>query len=139
MNEEAMRVSKETWVLAALCAADLFSTLFLVHQFGAEEGNAVMSFYLKQGMWTFIAAKCLMFVPALLIGEWYRRRNPRLVASTLRSVIVLYVAFYTVGLIRVNRPVTAAELGWEKHPPQTSPTIVFPSALDRSGTRLPGM
>ena len=134
-----MRVSKETWIVAALCAVDLFSTLFLVHQYGAEEGNAVMSFYLKQGTWQFIAAKCVMFVPALMIAEWYRRRNPQLVTSALRGVIVMYVAFYAVGVVRVNRPITAAELGWEKNPPQTAPTIVFPSDSTRSRTRLPGM
>lgn len=134
-----MRVSRETWVVAALCGADLISTLFLVHHHGADEGNALMSFYLKQGTGAFIAAKCLMFVPALLIAEWYRRRNAQLVATTLRGVIVMYVAFYAVGVLHVNRPVTAAELGWDRHPPRTAPTIAFPVRSDRTGARLPGL
>lgn len=134
-----MRVSRETWIVAALCAADLISTLFLVHHHGADEGNALMSYYLRQGTGAFIAAKCLMFVPALLIAEWYRRRNPQLVATTLRGVIVMYVAFYTVGVLHVNRPVTAAELGWDRRPPRTAPTIAFPAHFDRAGARLPGM
>src|SRR5436305_9589738 len=108
-----MRVSKETWIVAALCAADLWSTLFLVRHQGAGEGNTLMGFYLQQGVWTFIAAKCLMFVPALLIAEWYRRRNPRLVSRTLQGVIVLYVIFYAVGVVHVHGRVTAAELAWE--------------------------
>ena len=131
-----MRVSKESWIVAALCAADLISTLFLIHHHGADEGNSLMSFYLQQGTWAFIAAKCLLFVPALMIAEWYRRRNPRLVAATLRSVIVMYVAFYAVGVFQVNRPVTAAELGWDSRPPQTAPAIAFP---DRANARLPGL
>jgi hypothetical protein len=134
-----MRVSKETWVVAALCAADLISTLFLVHQHGADEGNALMSYYLQMGTGAFVAAKCLLFVPALFIAEWYRRRNPQLVATTLRGVIVMYVAFYTLGVAHVNRPVTAAELGWDRTPPRTAPTIAFPVHPDRSGARLPGM
>src|SRR5713101_8018624 len=94
IHEEAMRVSKETWIVATLCGLDLVSTLFLVQRQGADEGNSLMSFYLQQGTGTFIAAKCLMFIPALLIAEWYRRRNPQLVSMTLRGVIVLYVLFY---------------------------------------------
>jgi hypothetical protein len=131
-----MGVSKESCIVAALCAADLISTLFLIHHQGADEGNMLMSFYLQQGTGAFIAAKCLLFVPALMIAEWYRRHNPRLVAATLRSVIVMYVAFYAVGVFQVNRPVTAAEMEWDRRPPQTAPTIAFP---DRTGARLPGL
>ena len=134
-----MRVSKETLIVATLCAADLISTLLLVHQHGADEGNTLMSYYLQQGTGTFIAAKCLLFVPALLIAEWYRRRNPQLVATTLRGVIVMYVAFYMVGVFQMNRPVTAAELGWDRNPPRTGPTIDFPVAPARYGARLPGL
>jgi hypothetical protein len=102
-----MPVCGETGIVAALCAADLLSTLVLV-QHGAGEGNALMSFYLQQGTWAFIAAKCLMFVPALLIAEWYRRRNPRLVSVALRGVIVMYLLLYTLGVFQANRPERAA-------------------------------
>jgi len=118
-------MSKETWIVAALCAADLFTTLLLVHHGGAQEGNTLMSYYLAQGMGAFVAAKCMMFVPALLIAEWYRRRNARLVATALRTVILLYVTFYAVGVLQMNRQVASAELGWDQHPPQTGPTIEF--------------
>jgi hypothetical protein len=118
-------MSKETWIVAALCAADLFTTLLLVHHGGAQEGNSLMSYYLQQGTGAFVAAKCMMFVPALVIAEWYRRRNARLVEGALRIVILLYVTFYAVGVLEMNRPVTSAELGWNQHPPQTGPTIEF--------------
>lgn len=123
-----MRVSRETWIVAVLCAADLLSTLFLVRQHGADEGNTLMSFYLQQGTGAFIAAKCLMFIPALLIAEWYRRRNPRLISTTLRGVIVMYLVFYAVGVFQVNRPVKAAALGDEYHQPQTTPVFALPPA-----------
>lgn len=122
-----MRVSKETWVVATVCAADLFSTLFLVQRHGADEGNALMSFYLRHGTGIFILVKCLLFVPALLIAEWYRRRNPRLVVTALRTVIALYLAFYAMGMFQANRAATAAGLEWEANPPQTGPTIAFPA------------
>src|SRR5438132_2166229 len=124
--EEEMRISKETWIVAALCAADLISTLLLVQRQGADEGNSLMSFYLQQGTGTFIAAKCLMFIPALLIAEWYRRRNPRLISTALRGVIVMYLLFYAVGVFHVNRPVTAADLSAEYHPPQAAPVFALP-------------
>jgi hypothetical protein len=121
-----MRVSRETWIVAALCAADLLSTLFLVRQQGADEGNSLMSFYLQHGTGTFIAAKCLMFIPALMIAEWYRRRNPRLISRTLRGVIAMYLLFYAVGVFQVNRPVTAADLSEEFRPPPTAPVFALP-------------
>jgi hypothetical protein len=110
--------------VGALCALDLLSTLVLIQHQGADEGNTLMSFYLQQGTWAFIAAKCLLFVPALVIAEWYRRRNPRLVSVTLRAVIVSYVLFYAAGVFQVNRPVTAAELGWDEAPPVMGPALL---------------
>jgi hypothetical protein len=120
-----MSMSKETWIVAALCAADLFTTLLLVHHGGAQEGNTLMCYYLAQGTGAFVAAKCMLFVPALLIAEWYRRQNPQLVAAALRTVILLYVTFYTVGVLQMNRQVASAELGWDQRPPQTAPTIAI--------------
>jgi hypothetical protein len=100
-----MRPSRETLVVAALCFADLISTLLLVRHHQAGEGNFLMDFYLQQGMPMFVAAKCLLFVPALLMAEWYRRKNPRLIIQTLRLVIVLYAAFYAVGVVHANHHV----------------------------------
>jgi hypothetical protein len=134
-----MRVSSETWIVAALCAADLLSTLFLVRQHGADEGNSLMSFYLQHGTGTFIAAKCLLFVPALLIAEWYRRRNPRLISTSLRGVIVMYLVFYAVGVFQVNRPVTAADLSGEYHPAPPAPVFALPLHPSAPGGGAPGM
>jgi hypothetical protein len=139
IDEEAMRVSKETWIVATLCAVDLLSTLLLVQRQGADEGNSLMSFYLQQGTGNFIAAKCLMFIPALLIAEWYRRRNPRLVSTTLRGVIVMYLVFYAVGVFQVNRPVTAAALRDEYTPPRPAPVLALPLHPIRVGSRAAGM
>jgi hypothetical protein len=104
-ESERMRPSRETLIVAALCLMDLLSTLFLVHHRQASEGNFVMDYYLQQGTAAFVGAKCVLFVPALLIAEWYRRRNPRLVIKTLRLVIVLYVTFYSAIVFQANREV----------------------------------
>jgi cell division protein FtsW (lipid II flippase) len=123
-----MRVSRETGIVGVLCALDLLSTLVLIQHHGADEGNTLMSFYLKQGTWAFIGAKCLLFVPALMIAEWYRRRNPRLVSVTLRAVIVTYVVFYAAGVVQGNRPVTATELDWDQDPPGTGAAALLPGS-----------
>lgn len=120
-----MRVSGETGIVATLCAVDLLSTLLLIQHQGAAEGNALMSFYLEQGTAAFIAAKCLLFVPALVIAEWYRRRNPRLVSLALRAVIVMYLLFYAAGVLQVNRPAAAAELGADESGPGAGPAPIM--------------
>jgi Domain of unknown function (DUF5658) len=98
-----MQLCKESKIVAGLCVADLISTVVFMERHGATEANAVMRFYLQYGMVAFIGAKCLLFVPALLMAEWYRQRNPRLITSTLRLVILLYVGLYGVGVYTLNR------------------------------------
>jgi hypothetical protein len=102
-----MRPSRETLIVAAICVLDLLSTLFLVQHRDASEGNAVMNFYLQLGIAPFVGVKCLLFVPALLIAEWYRHRNPRLVIRTLRVVIVLYLTVYSAYVYHANRHLLA--------------------------------
>jgi Ca2+/H+ antiporter len=98
-----MRPSRESLIVAALCVLDLISTIYLVQNHQAQEGNVVMDFYLQQGIGAFVGAKCMLFVPALVIAEWYRRRNSRLVIRTLRLVIVLYLAFYSAYVFQANK------------------------------------
>jgi uncharacterized protein DUF5658 len=99
-----MRVSRETVIIAGLCCADLVSTLVFVRGYGAIEANVVMEYYLRRGLIIFTGAKCLFFVPALVMAEWCRLRNPRLITRTLRLVIGLYVGLYSVGVFALNRP-----------------------------------
>jgi hypothetical protein len=99
-----MRPCKESKIIAGLCVADLVSTIVLVRSQGATEANMVMRFYLQYGMLAFIGAKCMLFVPALMIAEWYRHHNPRLITGTLRLVILLYVGLYSVGVFQLNVP-----------------------------------
>ena len=132
-----MRVCGETGIVATLCAVDLLSTLLLIQHQGAAEGNALMSFYLQQGTAVFIAAKCLLFVPALVIAEWYRRRNPRLVSLSLRAVIVMYLVFYVAGVLHVNMPATAAELSGDMSGPGSGPAPMLLAPAGRTEARLP--
>jgi hypothetical protein len=96
-------ICRESTIVAGLCLADLASTVMFMRGQGATEANMVMRFYLQFGLLAFIGAKCLLFLPALLIAEWYRHHNPRLVTGTLRLVILLYVSLYGAGVYTLNR------------------------------------
>jgi hypothetical protein len=91
-------VSAETGWLAAICLLDLVTTLYWVSQGQATEGNAVMARFLSQGHVPFIVAKLAMFVPALVLAEWYRPRNPELVTRVLRWVALAYLVAYALSL-----------------------------------------
>lgn len=97
-----MKPSVETIVLSVICLADLASTIFLVSYRGAEEGNPLMSYYLHQGIGSFIVAKLVLFVIPLGIAEWARQHRPRFVRQTLRFAIGAYLLAYVSVFLQVN-------------------------------------
>lgn len=95
-------ISRESWIIAAICAADLVSTLLFVHHYGAREGNPLMNFYLQKGVVPFILAKCAMFLFPIMIIEWARRHNPRFVLRMARFAIAAYIGLYAVVVAKEN-------------------------------------
>jgi hypothetical protein len=91
-------VSPEALWIAGICLLDLVTTLYWISRGEAREGNWLMARFLESGQVAFIAAKLLMFVPALVLAEWYRLRNPELIARVMRWVILAYVAAYALGV-----------------------------------------
>jgi hypothetical protein len=110
-------ISRESWIIAAICVADLVSTLIFVHYHGAREGNPLMDFYLQKGVVPFILAKCTMFLLPIAIIEWARRHNPDFVRRMARFAIVAYIGLYMVVVAKENilRPA----------PPQPVPPAVW--------------
>jgi hypothetical protein len=123
-----MRVCRESLIVGALCLADLVSTIILIRHYGAIEANVVMRFYLQRGLVVFTGAKLFFFVPTLLIAEWCRRRNPRLITGALRLVIVLYVGLYSIGVFTLNQ---MAATGRRDHS-GTASRIGIEASLERS-------
>lgn len=95
-------ISRESWIIAAICVADLVSTLIFVHHHGAKEGNPLMDFYLQKGVIPFILAKCTMFVLPIAIIEWARRHNPAFVRRMARFAIAAYIGLYVVVVAKEN-------------------------------------
>jgi len=95
-------ISRESWIIAAICVADLVSTLIFVHHHGAREGNPLMDFYLQKGVIPFIVAKCTMFMLPIAIIEWARRHNPDFVRRMARFAIAAYIGLYVVVVAKEN-------------------------------------
>ena len=91
-------VSQEAVLIAFLCLLDLITTLYWVSQGQAQEGNPLMAYFLGLGSDAFVFAKVLTFAPALVLAEWYRPRNPRLITRLLRWVAAGYVCIYIGGI-----------------------------------------
>lgn len=99
-------VSPEAALLTLICLADLVTTLFWISRGEAREGNPFMARFLHQGAVPFIIAKLCMFVPAIIVAEWYRPRKPALITGVMRLVIAAYVLLY----VRRAGPDVAARL-----------------------------
>lgn len=106
-----MTLTRESIFLIAICTADLISTLFLVGNGAAAEGNPLMGFYLKYGLGTFVLVKLsLIFLP-IFVAEWGKRYRPRFVRNMLRATIALYLAVYLLVFVGIN---VAGALGADK-------------------------
>ena len=99
-----MRLSRETALIAAICVADLISTIWLVHVHGAEEANPLMNGFLQHGVGAFILAKSLFCLGPLALIEWARRHRPAFCRRALRAGIALYVGFYGIVVWKINHP-----------------------------------
>ena len=101
MNQPAVykrTVSNETVAITAICLLDLLTTLYWVSQGQAREGNPALAYFLDQGPVPFILVKLFTFVPALVLAEWYRPKNPRLITKALRWTIAGYFFLYVAGV-----------------------------------------
>ncbi len=95
-------ISPEAKWLAAISVVDLVSTVVLIAAGMAEEANPLMAYFLQFGLGAFCAAKLLFVIPPILLAEWYRQYNDRLMRSTLRFVTIAYVVIYVMGVAHYN-------------------------------------
>lgn len=104
-----VRIAWESIILAAICAVDLASTMWLIANGFARESNPILAFYLNRGgAVSFAAVKLLLFLGPLFLLEIIRMQRPQFVRSLLRVGIVAYIAIYVLGSLAVNRTTSAA-------------------------------
>ncbi|MEP6756986.1 MAG: DUF5658 family protein [Chthonomonadales bacterium] len=97
------KLSKQTWVLAFFCLADLITTICLLKKYGADEANPLMSMFLARGVAAFILAKLFFTVGPISILEWAHRKKPLTGKIALNVAIVSYLCVYGAGVARINR------------------------------------
>ncbi len=97
-----MGIAWETALLAAICGADLTSTLWLLGTSSAQEANPILRFYLQAGVICFVGAKMLLNFGPLYVLEVLRRREPGLIQLVLRGAIALYLLCYGIAVWRTN-------------------------------------
>jgi hypothetical protein len=96
------RIAPESGLLAAICMADLLTTLWLVYAHGAKEANPIMAFYLALGPLAFALVKTLTFMSPIFVLEILRQHRPESIRAILRLAIVCYLLCYGVGVWHVN-------------------------------------
>ncbi len=102
-----MVMMKESVILIGICLFDLLTTLFLLGNNHATEGNPLMAYYLKGGAGTFVAAKLILLFLPIFIAEWCRQFRPNFVQKMLRGAIIGYVGIYVLLFLGINYPALA--------------------------------
>lgn len=95
-------VSKESLILLAICLVDALLSIVLLATGLAEEANPLMAACLDHGFAVFYLVKMASVVPAVVVAELYRRRNPVFIRRLLRGAIVAYITLYFSLLFAVN-------------------------------------
>lgn len=103
-----MTLTRESLILIGICILDLSSTLLLLNTNTASEGNPLMSYYLKQGVGTFVMVKLTLIFLPIFIAEWSKKYRPKFVRFMLRATIAIYLGMYLLLFLMVNvAPVVA--------------------------------
>ncbi len=99
---DRLKVSRETWILGAICLIDMISTVLLVHNGKAIEANPILVPFMNRGMMWFVLAKSTLFVGPLFGLEYLRLRKPVFVKRMLRLAIAGYLVTYVLGGVQLN-------------------------------------
>src|SRR5579884_1476415 len=97
-----IKLSPESWILIAIGTADLVTTILWIRQGAAQEANPLFRYYWNHGLLAFIIAKYVCLLGPIMVMEWARRHRPRFVKLALRAVVLAYVGFYGLGVVRLN-------------------------------------
>ena len=99
---QQIKISRESYLLAALCLLDLIVTVYLLNTGVAIEANPILRYYLAAGILSFVAGKLLLSIVPLVVLEILREKRPRFIRNALRTGIALYAFFYCVGVWKIN-------------------------------------
>jgi hypothetical protein len=90
---------KEAFLLAVICALDMYTTLWWVLHGEATEANPFLAWTFNHSPLWFVAVKCLSCLPAIFLLTTLAQKRKTLTVFLLRFAIVAYIAVY-VGNVR---------------------------------------
>ena len=93
---------RESTVLAAVCTADMVSTLYVVRSRMAVETNPLFVGPLAHSDLAFLGLKLVSYLLPIAALEMLRPVRPDLVPNALRACLFGYVALYVLGSIGVR-------------------------------------
>ena len=97
-----MTLAKESLLLIVICMTDLLSTMVLLSNGQAVEGNPIMAYYLNYGIGAFVAVKLVLIFFPVYIAEWGMQYKPQFVRTVLRATIGLYIGLYLLVVLALN-------------------------------------
>lgn len=89
---------KEAFILAMICALDMYTTLWWVVNGEAMEANPLLAWTFHHHPIWFVFLKCATFLPALAAVPYLGRRHPKFTPWLLRCAILVYLGMYSIGL-----------------------------------------
>ncbi|MCX6366614.1 MAG: DUF5658 family protein [Armatimonadetes bacterium] len=85
---------KEALLLAVICMADMFTTLYWVTMGHAVEANHLLAWTFNVHPVTFVLVKSISCMPAVLLAPLLARRHKNFTVWLLRIIIAVYVLTY---------------------------------------------
>lgn len=89
---------REALLLAAVCALDMYTTVFWVVSGHAVEANPLLAWLFDFHPLAFTITKSVSCLPALVLAPHLARRHPRFTVLLLRAVIAAYLAIYFLNV-----------------------------------------
>ncbi|MDX1932507.1 MAG: DUF5658 family protein [Capsulimonadales bacterium] len=87
---------KEAFLLAVICALDMYTTLWWVIHGDAMEANPLLAWTFRFHPIWFVVVKCLSCLPALYFLTRLAQANRLLTVRMLRAAIVGYIGLYLI-------------------------------------------
>jgi hypothetical protein len=85
---------KEAFLLAVICALDMYTTLYWVVMGYASEANSLLAWTFNHHPALFVVVKGISCIPALVLAPRLAQKHRNFTVWLLRLVIVAYVFFY---------------------------------------------
>lgn len=85
---------REAFILALICMADMFTTLFWVVFGYATEANHLLAWTFSGHPVTFVLIKSLSCIPAIVMAPRLAQRHRTFTVWLLRAIIAAYVLTY---------------------------------------------